>query len=469
MSPARAEVDNLPNLPALGASADAALPWSFERRIGQDIMRQIRQQEPSYLDDPEIEGYLNTLGGRLIAAAPDAGAGFHFFALKDPSINAFAMFGGFIGVNTGLILNVENESELAGVLAHELSHVTQRHLARGLEKQKQISTASLLVMALAILAANSNTNVAEAAMTAGTAGAVQAQLNYTRVFEREADRVGFQILVKAGFDGHAMASFFGRLQKASRTYENNAPVYLRTHPLTVERIADMQNRGQDLPYRQVVDSQEFHLVRARLQAEQETPAEAVARFRKSLAEKRYANQAAAHYGLAVALERQGDWSGMEKSLVDARVAGAQSAMVERLFAEARLRQNDADEGLRRYRNAIARFPDVPALTRGYAEALLQQGKREEGLRFLETHLRAGPDAHLYRIKARFHASGGEIAQHHYALGEAYALEGALLAAIEQLELAQRSTGGNFYEQSAIDARLRQLKRQKVEETRLSLP
>jgi predicted Zn-dependent protease len=454
------------DLPDLGDTASAELSWQIERQIGQDIMNQIRQKEPTYLDDPEVEAYLNTLGGRLAAATTHTGASFYFFALEDPSINAFAMFGGYVGVNSGLLLNVQNESELAGVLAHEVSHVTQRHLARGLEKQKQVSTAGMLVMALALLAARSNANVAEAAIATGTAAMIQAQLGYSREFEREADRAGFEILQKAGFDTRAMSSFFERLQKATRAYENNAPVYLRTHPLTVERIADMQNREQGLSYRQVPDSLDFHLVRARLLARQGTPDEALAKFRKLLEEKRFTNPAAAHYGLALALERKKDWAGAARALDVARDLGASSPMIERLDAEARLHGARAAEGLEAYRSAIRRFPASMALANGYAEALLTQGQWEEGLRFLDTRLReTGRDARLYRLKSRFHAARNQLAQQHYALAEAYALEGALSAAIEQLELAQKAPGADFYEQSAIDARLRQLKLQKTEEAK----
>jgi predicted Zn-dependent protease len=450
------------DLPDLGDTASTGLSWQTERQIGQDIMNQIRQKEPTYLDDLEVESYLNTLGGRLAVATP-AGTGFHFFCLDDPSINAFAMFGGYVGVNTGLIANVRNESELAGVLAHEISHVTQRHLARGLEKQKQVSMASLLVMALGMLAAHSNSDIASAAITVGMGGAIQAQLGFSREFEREADRAGIELLQKAGFDPHAMSSFFERLQKATRIYENNAPIYLRTHPLTTERISDMQNREQGMPYRQIPDSFTFHLVRARLLARQGTPAEAVARLRQILEEKRYTHEAAAHYGLAVALARQEDWPGVEAALEKARAKDTDSPMIARLFAEALLRK-DAAKGMAFYLETMRRFPDSPALVQGYAEALLERGQTDKGLRFIEARMREhGPNARLYRIKARLHALRKQAAEYHHALAEAYALEGILTAAIEQLELAQKTPGVDFYELSAIDARLRQLKREREEE------
>ncbi|MFB0935378.1 MAG: M48 family metalloprotease, partial [Propionivibrio sp.] len=233
-------------------------------------MNQIRLREPSYVDDPEVNDYLDRLGRRLVEASDNPTGEFHFFAVRDNTVNAFAMFGGFIGVNTGTILTAQSESELAGVIAHEIAHVTQNHLARQIAKEKQNTIPSLIAMAVGILAARSNTSVAAGAITSVQAGLIQSQLAYTRDFEREADRMGYQTLEKAGFDVRGMGEFFERLQSAGRLYENNAPVYLRSHPLTVERLSDMQNRAQDSPYRQVVSSLDFHLIRAKLRAQSGT-------------------------------------------------------------------------------------------------------------------------------------------------------------------------------------------------------
>lgn len=265
-------------LPELGDAASNDLSLVTEKRIGQQIMHEIRWRDPSYLDDPDVESYLNQIGGRLASFSSDPGIGFQFFAVSDPSINAFAMPGGFIGVHTGLILAAQSESELAGVLAHEISHVTQRHIARQVFQQKQLSMGTMLAMAAALLAARSNAQVASAAIVSAEASAVSAQLAFSRDFEREADRSGFDILKKAGFDVRGMSNFFERLQRAGRLYDNNAPVYMRTHPVTLERISDMQNREQGAPYRQVPDSVDFQLTRARLRAQQGTPGEAVKDF-----------------------------------------------------------------------------------------------------------------------------------------------------------------------------------------------
>jgi len=431
-------------------------------------MNEIRQKEPSYLDDPEVEAYLNHLGNRLAAASPDPGIGFYFFPLSDPMINAFATFGGFVGVNSGLILTVRNESELASVLAHEISHVTQHHLARGIVRQQQLSTATLLAMAVAILAAQSNPDVAGAAMAGGTAGAIQAQLGYSRDFEREADRIGFLTLTKAGFDARSMSSFFNRLQQTTRAYENNAPVYLRTHPLNTERISDMQNREQAIPYRQHVDSLEFRLVRARLDAMRGTPDESILRFSQFLKDRVVLEN---RYGLAVAQARKKDWAAVENTLSsipkDSKEA---SPLIERLQAEAKVKRGNVEGGLAAFKSALARFPEARAIVYSYADALLGTRRTEEALRLLEQSSRQhNQDTRLYKLLAEANAQAGHMGAHHQALAEAYVLDGALPAAIEQLELAQKSPGNDFYRASAIDARLRELKRKQQEASSVTLP
>jgi predicted Zn-dependent protease len=449
------------NLPELGDVASVGLDMQTEKKIGREIMNEIRR-DAMYLDDPEVEAYLNRLGNRLAAASPDPGIGFYFFPVNDPMINAFAMFGGYIGVNAGLVLAVQSESELAGVLAHEIAHVTQRHLARGIARQKQISGVTLLAIAAAILAARSNSDAASATMAGASAGAAQAQLGFSRDFEREADRIGFQILQKAGFDARGMSSFFTRLQRATRIYENNAPVYLRTHPLSGERISDMQNRELNQPYRQAPDSLEFHLTRARLQAMRGAPAEAAAHFRTLLSEQKTLHVAATQYGLAVALARGKDWAATESILQALRDQNA-SPLIDRLYAEARVRRGDLTGGLTAFREALRRYPDAMALTYAYGELLLENRRLAEALAFLAQSLRRhASDARLYRLQAQAYATAGKAGQQHQALAEAYALEGALPAAIEQLELAQRARDNDFYTSSAIDARLRQLKQKQAE-------
>lgn len=451
--PARAD-----GLPDLGDASAADLSPQMERRIGETIMRDLRQREAAYVEDAEIAAYLNGLGGRLVAQVGEGAPEFEFFAVRDPTLNAFALPGGYVGVHTGLILAAQSESELAGVLAHEISHVTQHHIARLVGQQKQAGLVSLAALVVAILASRGNGQMAEAAAATGTAVGVQSQLNYTRDFEREADRLGMQILDAAGFDVRAMASFFERLQQFGRLYENNAPAYLRTHPLTTERIADMANRAAQRSYRQVPDSLAFQLVRAKLRSEQGTPQDAVAEFEAQLRERKFAGEAAARYGLARAKLRIRDAGGAQREVAALRKLGSPSPMIEGLAAEVALAQGRGSDALAILAEARDRFPQERALGYAQIEALLALDKPREALRLAsdELRLRQG-DARAWRLQARAYSALGKRLQQHRALAEVYALQGQYAAAVEQLEIAQKAGDGDFYEQSAVDARLREMR------------
>ena len=317
-------------LPDLGDASQATFSPQEERELGLRIMREIRA-DPSYLDDAEVAGYLTHLGNRLLLnsreSRPDQE--FEFFAIKDPMINAFALPGGFMGFNTGLILTAQSESELAGVMAHEIAHVTQKHLARMIAGQRYSILTSLAAIALAVLASRTNPQAAQAVLIGSQARQIQSQLDFTRDHEKEADRIGLNILISAGLDPRGMSEFFERLQTAGRFRENGAPSYLRTHPITYERIADIDNRTHSLPYRQVPDSLDFQLVRAKLRAAMGTPGEAVEFFDSALREKRYSSETVERYGLISALLRDRKFLRADKELMQ---------LYENL-------QSDADEAL----------------------------------------------------------------------------------------------------------------------------
>lgn len=451
-------------LPELGDAARADFSPQLEYQIGQRIFNDIRLHESSYVDDPDVTDYVNLLGGRLVAASSNPAGDFRFFVIRDNAINAFAMFGGFIGVNTGTLLTAQSESELAGVLAHEISHVTQSHLARQIAREKQSSIATMITMAVGVLAARSNSQVASAAIASAQAGSIQAQLAYSRDFEREADRVGFQTMSKAGYDVHGMGDFFGRLQQAGRLYENNAPVYMRSHPLTVERISDMESRAQSAPYRQVADSLDFHLVRAKLRAQAGTPGEAISEFRRQLREKKTASEAATRYGLAYALLRAKDIAAAQKEIDALLALKPSSPMIAGLAAEIRAAGGDRAGALTIYRNALQRYPQSKALVYGYAEALLDGRQYQEGLRFIDSQLQLySSDYKLYALQAKTFAALGKRLQQHRAQAESYLLLGQLAPAVEQLQYAQQAGDGNFFEQSQVDARLRELRKRQMDE------
>jgi predicted Zn-dependent protease len=453
-------------LPDLGEAAQADLSPQAERQIGSSIYRDIRLHEPAYVDDAEVSGYLNRLGQRLISNSSEARQELEFFVLRDATLNAFAMPGGFIGVHTGLITASQSESELASVIAHEISHVTQRHLARMLGKQSQAQLVSVLAMAVAILAARGSPDVATGAILAGQAAGVQHQLNFSRDFEREADRLGIDLLEKSGFDIRDMATFFERLQNFGRLYENNAPGYLRTHPLTTERIADMGNRISQRPYRQVPDSVDYLLVRAKMRAQEGEERDAVTYFAGMVKERKFISEPAAHYGHAVALARAKDWTAAERELANVRRLKVNSSMFETLAAELRRRQGDMEGGLRILQAASQRYPQERAVAYALTEALIDAKRMEEGIQVASADLALYPtDARMHALQAKAYALSGRVVRQHRAQAEVYVANGQLLAAIEQLLLAQQGRDGDFYDYAQVDARLKELKRQQAEEMR----
>ncbi len=450
-------------LPDLGDSAQAGFTPQMERKVGEQIMRQIRR-DPDYVSDPEITDYIQRIGQRIVAATPAGKQGFEFFVVRDPTVNAFAMPGGFIGVHTGLITTASSESEVASVLAHEVAHVTQRHLARQLEKQNQVSMLSLAGVVLGLLAARSNPGAAGAAMVGAQALPAATFLAYSRDYEREADRIGFTYLQDSGYDVFGMPVFFERLQQNTRLYDNNAPAYMRTHPLTSERIADMQNRVEQMTVKQYPDSVDFLLVRAKLRGEQGRPDDAVAFYRDVVRERRFTHEWAARYGYGVALLRAKSYEAAAQESQKAREIGPKSSMIDHLVARVMAERGDLAGARAAFEKALAAYPDNAALRFGYVDVLQRIGAQNEALAVLDGLLRDRPrDPNVYLLQAKSQSALGRRFEQHRALGEAYALQGSLGAAIQQFEYAQTSGQGDFYALSAVDARVRDLRRaQKIE-------
>ena len=452
-------------LPDLGDVSQSTFTPLQERRLGERIMREIRI-DPQYYEDVEATDYINTLGDRLVAKGSDTRQKFDFFLIRDNQINAFALPGGYIGVNTGLLLAAQSESEVAGVLAHEVAHVTQRHIARMLAQQEKNQIMSLAALAVALLASRTSPDAASAAAALGQAGAIQSQLNFTRDNEREADRVGLQVLEAAGFDPRAMPIFFERLQRATRVYEGGAPSYLRTHPLTYERIADVQNRVEAFPYRQVPDTLDFQLVRAKLKANLDPPGEARAFFEESLAERKFLSEAASRYGLTASLLRLKDYAGARREYALLRKTGRASPMIDSLGCEITMAAGDNSGAAGCYREALKAYPHHRALTYGYIDLLLQDRKPQAALDLVENRMRLYTDDYrLYLRQSRAYALLGKSFAQHRALGEAYYRMGNVPGAIEQLQIASKSGDGDFYQLSAVESRLRELRAMDAENRR----
>jgi predicted Zn-dependent protease len=455
------------SLPDLGDAAQVGFSPAQERKLGEAIMRQARASG-GLLNDPEVNDYLNELGNRLVAAAPDARQDFEFFAVPDAGINAFALPGGFVGVNAGLVLLAQSESELAAVLAHEITHVTQRHIARMLQGQQQSMLMSLAALAVALLAAraggSSSGDLASAAIATSQALAIQNQINFTREFEYEADRIGFQRLAVAGFDVRAAGAFMERMQRSSRFLEGTTPSYLRTHPVTYERIAEAQARAHTFAYRQIPDSPDFHMVRALLRSYQGEAQEAVQFFQTALAERKFNDEIAVRYGLVAAYLRGKDYAKAKQALATLEKMAPQHPMIEAIAGHVLLESGEVEAAIVRLERALQRYPNKMQLVYDYPEALIKAGRYTDAAKFCDEQLaRFSGNGTLHRTAARAYAGLDRKLKQHYHQGEYYAWLGNLRGAVDQLQLASRAGDANFYDASVIETRLRALRREIVEQ------
>lgn len=449
---------DLSALPDLGDESGSLISPQEETRLGQAFMRQARAQM-QFLDDPELIDYLESLGNRLASQTGRVGQEFRFFVVDDPSINAFAVPGGFITVHTGLVLATETESELAAVLAHEIAHVSQRHIPRMLAAQQKATGPAMLAMLAAILLISAgHSEGGEAAIALSTAGMVQNQINFTRTHEEEADRVGTQLMLDAGLDVHAMPVFFKRLHSWSRLYATNLPEYLSTHPLTLRRISESENRASQYPKSPVDPSNAFQHFRAKLRAREGNAAATVNQIRQNLSKKKYSLERAERYALALALGRQKDFNAARKELQQLVRRYPQYTYYNIALAELELKAGRTDSALTLYKQAYRQSPTHRALLQSYAEALLQVDQPQKALRISRAGLRLQPDnPEFYRQVALAAGKAGRHLEAHHALAEKNYLTGNYVAAIQQLNIALRYAGDNAYEKSRIEARSREIK------------
>ncbi|MGF6755522.1 M48 family metalloprotease [Paraburkholderia sp. GAS42] len=469
----RAPISTL-QLPDLGDGSGGTLTPQAERKLGERVMREVRA-DPDYLDDWLVRDYLNSVSRKLSTAASTLYIGgyqpdFDLFAIRDRQINAFSLPGGFIGVNTGLIVTTQTESELASVIGHEMGHVLQRHIARMITAGEHSGYAALAALLLGILAgvAAHSGDLGSAIVMGGQAYALDNQLRFSRAAEHEADRVGFQMLAGAGYDPYAMSTFFGRLDRASMG-DAGVPVYARTHPLTGDRIADMEDRARRTPYRQPRQSPEYGFVRARARVLQDRSrsdyADEISRMRTEIEEKTALNVAANWYGIAFAqmlLERYDDASAsLATSLktFDATersegAAARSSPSLDVLAVDIARRAGRNDEAVRLAEVAQRRWPDSHAAIEMRLQTLLSARRfaDAQALAFKET--RSDPQQPLWwRYLAQASVGTGDALTQHRALAEKFALEGAWPSAIRQLKEARDIKTAGYYELSTIDARL----------------
>ncbi len=462
------------NLPSLGTTADSSLSPSQERALGAKIMTQVRN-DPTFMTDPVISEYLNTLGYRLVSAAKTYTYQFFFFPIRDPSLNAFALPGGYISMHTGTIIAARNESELAAVLSHEIGHVAQRHIARMIESQRSNLPLTIGSLLLAILAAraggNSGGHAAAAIAMGSQAAMVQSYLNFSQDAEREADRIGLQTLYNAGFDPKGMSGFFERLQASNRLYESAAPAYLSTHPLTITRLSEMGERAKQLPSQIHHDSLEFKLVQMRARILQLTTHDAwlkeSAQIERELATSNNSQQSAiAHYGLSVAYISLNRPKDAYKEAQLAMSAGQSPILSQNLTLTRYLAaDNDAarEGALEQALRDTTRWPLSSAVAENYVDLLYRRGRHQELIHYLENNSILAGSSNFHALLARSYEKLGKKSEQYRHTGEMYAMMGDTEAAEYQYTRAQQANDGDFYTMSEIDARLRELRAQILQE------
>ncbi len=465
---------NSTNLPRIGDPSGSDLSPSNERRIGEVIVRQMTSQG-EVIEDWEIRDYFARLAAPLVATDPAQGFVFDFLPIRDMAINAFALPGGYIGLNAGLLLAAQSESEVASVLAHEIGHVTQRHMSRMVSKSKQVSVTAIAGLILAALAAASNPQAAAGVALFGDSLAQDQMLAFSRDAEREADRVGFDMLGQAGFEVGGMLQFFMRLQQAYKLADVGLPVYVRSHPLTSERISDVQSRLMLLHYKQRVDSVDFALVRAKLRAlvpkadnvmrsnpsllSDEHKRSTLAYFNRQVGDKDMAQRVDSWYGLALAKRQMEDYPGARLALAQARKRlPSGHAMLDAEAIQLESSAGQYAQALTLAEAALKQYPAQRHFVHLKAKALVKSDP-ESAVNFLDDQLKLyRSDKDLWSLLAEVHFSQNRELLGHRAQAEAYAAHGLWMPAMEQLRIAQRQVRNDYYNGSQIDSRLKEFER-----------
>jgi predicted Zn-dependent protease len=362
-------------LPDLGTSAIGTLSIEKEQVVGEVMMKKIRGSS-NVISDPLLDEYVNNLGNRLVAHADDIRFPFQFFWIGSNDINAFAFYGGHVGVHTGLMANADSESQLASVLGHEIAHVTQRHLARRLEQQKENSGLTLAGMIAGILTTIVAPDAGMAILSASQTQAALGQLTYGRSAEQESDRIGMKIMHNAGFDPHASGEFLGKLADQTR-HSPKPPVFLLTHPLPDSRVSDVRMRAQQYPERYVDSSANFYLAKSRVVARfVKDPKDAEQDFRKYLRVNKFGQTKAAKYGLAITLVDQKKYAEAEVILTKLREEEPNNLFYLDTYTDLKLGQKQYKQALETLHLFYQRMPNNQVVTLNYANAALESGDVE---------------------------------------------------------------------------------------------
>jgi predicted Zn-dependent protease len=440
-------------LPDMGNPVDAIITRGDEYRIGLTVLRQLREQG-QILEDPEISEYIQALGSRIAAQASDEGERFTFFVVRDPAINAFALPGGFIGVNQGLLLATKTESELAGVLAHEIAHVTQRHIARSIRAASRQSLATTaMVIAGILLGAMGGGDAAQAAIAVAQGTAAQQQINYTRSNEQEADRIGITYLASAGYDPNAMSSFFETMNRHAGLAGQNIPEFILTHPVTTNRIAEARDRAKDYPVPKAKPEVPYQLARERARVVGAEPdsdlrgyyAGQIAEGHDGVGEK---------YGEALTELGHGESTDAVAVLHDLHQRYDGNPTIAAALGQAQMSAGATDAALATFSGALRLSPRNVPLTVRYAEALMRVGRaREAHVLLLDLFNNVAPTPEQIRLTALAASAAGDTGDAYFYMSEYHIASGNLPLSAQQLELALAAPNLTGVQRQRFQARL----------------
>ena len=447
------------NLPELGDYSSSKISESDEVLIGRQILFQVNQSD-SIIRDIEISDYLDLLGKRLINASTDPAKKIEFFIVSDPSINAFAMLGGVIGVHSGLFLASNTESELASVISHEIAHINQKHISRFLLQQERTSYQSTFIMAVALLLARSNPQLASTAMAGASAGSVQGALDFTRENEKEADRVGIQTLNNAGFDVRGARDFFTTLKQANQFSGGAAPAFLQTHPITSSRINDIEDRLKDFPYKQRVDNQTFHYVKGKLKALLDNKEDTKNILEKNIKNKIYINEGGERFALAYIYLIDNEFIKSYEQMQWLFDNEQSNPMLSQLYINYLIKTNKVTEAKKIYEQNLNFFPSNRSFIYGLADLYLETQDSEKAIKLLkENEQKFSQDPILYKLFAKGYANQGKKLLQYENLAEAAYYNFNLQEAVIRMDLAIKANDGDFYQKSRVESRLKQFQKE----------
>ena len=453
-APQQAVEINKIELPDMGDSSGTLISPAEEKEFGEAFFRSLHSQI-TINQDADIQEYIQSIGQKLATNSDAPSHPFHFFVVLENDINAFAGPGGYIGVNSGLILMTEAESELASVMAHEIAHITQRHLFRAAEAAGRLSIPTVAATLAAILLGTQSPALGQAAIIAIQAGNVQFQIDFTRENEEEADRVGMQTLSGSHFDPRSMPTFFERLQQSTRYYGQAIPEFLRTHPVTASRISDTRGRAETYPYKQYPDSLGYQLTKAKIRVLTTTDtAEAQKYFQSGLTQGTTEQRTVARYGMGLIALNGQKYKEAEAIFQSLTKAYPEQPQYAAALARTALDSKNYNTALDRYQKLIKQFPDNEAIKLEYITSLLNAGKAEQARKYLFSLNTETQQLPVYwQLLAQAYSNLNQPAESHRYLAEYYYATGQTKDAILQIKLAQESKGLNFQLSSILSERL----------------